>query len=212
MIHFINQIQYYILFEVVECSWANLLKQIQQAKALDDILEAHQTFLEAIKKGLFFDEKATLKRNLERVYDSIMKLETWQDNFNDICYKELDARKKFDENIVKSKKKGNYGVTAEAMLERDEERKMFEHKIFVCQKDLDKLGSDFEVDVRHFLLMLASTNDSKLQLFGVRLDFNDYYKKRDRRLGQPLTFEHMRMSTMYLNNKSVNMNSTKNFN
>lgn len=48
MVHFIHQIQYYILFEVLECSWAALIEQVNKAESLDDVLSAHQEFLKTI--------------------------------------------------------------------------------------------------------------------------------------------------------------------
>mgnify|MGYP006387891001 CR=1 FL=1 len=76
--------QYYILFEVIECSWTDFTKRVQNAKALDDILLAHEDFLNEVRKGAFLDNetKTTLYLHLDIVYDSIMKLEEWQRNFS----------------------------------------------------------------------------------------------------------------------------------
>ncbi|KAL6721335.1 Microtubule-nucleating Tub4p (gamma-tubulin) complex component [Lecanora helva] len=54
MIHFINQLQYYILFEVIEASWDRLLAAIHKPDCtLDDLIEAHTKYLKAIThKGL----------------------------------------------------------------------------------------------------------------------------------------------------------------
>lgn len=54
MIHFINQLQYYILFEVIEASWEQLQASIhKQDCTLDDLIEAHAKYLKAIThKGL----------------------------------------------------------------------------------------------------------------------------------------------------------------
>jgi gamma-tubulin complex component 3 len=195
MIHFIHQMQYYILFEVIECSWAALQRRVQQAAALDDILDAHHDFLEAIQVGTFLDEKNSgLHVNLTSVYRSIMKLEEWQECFYASVYKEHASRQKFEEQIVKSEKTGKYGIKAEQRLERDEELKIFEQTLFTYQKSLEAIGKEYGTSVRRFLLMLTSTNDHNLQLFGIRLDFNEYYKKRDQRLNAPLTYEHMRSS------------------
>lgn len=212
MIHFINQMQYYILFEVLECSWANFMKRAHAATALDDILEAHHDFLEAVRVGTFLGDNSSsgsLTANLDDVYSSVIKLETWQDHFYKFCNKEMDARKKYDKNIVLSEKRGDYGVTAERRMERDEELKQFEHNLYAAQKDLDTIGSNYEASVRQFLLMLASTNDLNLQLFGIRLDFNDYYKKRDQRLGAQLTYENIRLSNMFFNSKNNTMIGSK---
>ncbi|KAK3681468.1 Spc98 family-domain-containing protein [Podospora appendiculata] len=54
MIHFIGQLQYYILFEVIESSWAELQKNIRKEDCtLDDLITAHTKYLTSIThKGL----------------------------------------------------------------------------------------------------------------------------------------------------------------
>ncbi|KAJ5338583.1 hypothetical protein N7452_005311 [Penicillium brevicompactum] len=54
MIHFVNQLQYYILFEVIESSWEQLLQAIRKPGCtLDDLIEAHTKYLNSIThKGL----------------------------------------------------------------------------------------------------------------------------------------------------------------
>ena len=54
MIHFVNQLQYYILFEVIEASWDQLQAAITKSECtLDDLIEAHTKYLKAIThKGL----------------------------------------------------------------------------------------------------------------------------------------------------------------
>lgn len=198
MIHFIHQMQYYILFEVIECSWAEFQEKIQQAKTLDDILHAHDEFLTTIKSGAFLDSKSeALSAQMEEVYLGITRLEVWQDKFFEICFKELEAMKNFEQAIRESEKIGKFGVNAEQQLQRDEEHKIFEQNLISCQKNLEKIGFDYEVTVRQFLLELNSNDDHNLQLFGIRLDFNEYYKKRDKRLNKPLTFESMRVSSVF---------------
>ena len=123
------------------------------------------------------------------------KLDDWQKSFYEICFKECELRKKYEDFIESSAKSGEYGVTVEKRLERDDEVKQFEQQVSNCLKTLNQIGNGYEDYCCTFLLMLASSNEMKLQLFGIRLDFNEYYKKRDQRLNQPLTFEHMRMST-----------------
>lgn len=198
MIHFIHQMQYYILFEVIECSWVAFIKRVQSAKALDDILEAHEQFLNSVRVGIFLDNetKQTLYLHLDIIYDSIMKLEGWQQLFYVVVFNEFEERKKFENEIVKSEKSGAYGVTTEKRLERDEAHKQFEHTVSSMKKTMDGIGNSYEKYVNDFLLMLTSSKDPNLQRFGIRLDFNEFYKKRDQRLKHPLTYEHMRMSGM----------------
>ncbi|KAK4237418.1 Spc98 family-domain-containing protein [Achaetomium macrosporum] len=54
MVHFVGQLQYYILFEVIESSWTELQKNIRKEDCtLDDLITAHTRYLTAIThKGL----------------------------------------------------------------------------------------------------------------------------------------------------------------
>jgi gamma-tubulin complex component 3 len=54
MIHFVNQLQYYILFEVIESSWTELLAKMRRPEStLDDLISAHAAYLNDItRKGL----------------------------------------------------------------------------------------------------------------------------------------------------------------
>ncbi|KAK4121359.1 hypothetical protein N657DRAFT_673671 [Parathielavia appendiculata] len=54
MVHFVGQLQYYILFEVIESSWSELQKNIRKEDCtLDDLITAHTKYLTAIThKGL----------------------------------------------------------------------------------------------------------------------------------------------------------------
>ena len=54
MVHFVGQLQYYILFEVIEASWDTLQTAIRREDCtLDDLITAHTTYLTSItNKGL----------------------------------------------------------------------------------------------------------------------------------------------------------------
>lgn len=54
MVHFVNQLQYYILFEVIEASWETLQAAMHKPDAtLDDLIEAHTKYINTIvQKGL----------------------------------------------------------------------------------------------------------------------------------------------------------------
>jgi len=89
------------------------------------------------------------------------------------------------------------------MLQRDQEAKIFAQKVEAAFHGLEVIASAYEKAVSSFLMTLNSSRNPNLQLFGTRLDFNEYYKKRDTNLSKPLTFEHMRMSNVFsLNNRN----------
>jgi gamma-tubulin complex component 3 len=81
MIHFVGQLQYYILFEVIESSWTELQKNIRKEDCtLDDLIGAHTKYLNSIThKGLLgarrrqhheaLKEAAALGRDANEVED-----------------------------------------------------------------------------------------------------------------------------------------------
>ncbi|XP_037724299.1 gamma-tubulin complex component 3 [Drosophila subpulchrella] len=204
IMHFIHQMQYYVLFEVIECNWVELQKKMQQATALDDILEAHEKFLQTIKVGCFVSNETDMEHSLETVYENIICLETWQSNFYKECFQEMTARQELAKEVEKSEKQGVFGLTSELKLQRDQEKNIFAQKIETACHGLEVIATAYEKAVSSFLMALNSSHDPNLQLFGTRLDFNEYYKKRDTNLSKPLTFEHMRMSNVFsLNNRNT---------
>lgn len=51
MIHYMQHFQNYIMFEVVECSWVELVAATDVAKDVDDVIAAHDSYLRKIKSG-----------------------------------------------------------------------------------------------------------------------------------------------------------------
>jgi gamma-tubulin complex component 3 len=72
MIHFVNQLQYYILFEVIEASWDQLQTAITKPDCtLDDLIEAHTKYLKAIThKGLLGSARSTITGTREDSFTS----------------------------------------------------------------------------------------------------------------------------------------------
>lgn len=198
MIHCIHQIEYYTMFEVIECQWIDLLKKIHQSTALDDVLEAHHEFLEIIKCELFLTEPyGDLFIAMEAIFSAIMKLEKWQNGFFALCNAESDARLKLESQITKSTRTGKFGVTSQQRLERDEAKRVFEASLFQLQKSLESICNEYNRYTSDFIYKLTDTQENSLQQFGIRLDFNEFYKKKDKNLHVPLTVEHIRQSSMF---------------
>lgn len=189
MMHFVGQIQVYILFEVIECEWLQLVAGIERAASIDDILDAHQLFLDSIKTRIFLDEDSRkVSGTLETIYRTVLLLDGWQDRFYATCGKEWEERRAMAEEVALSERLGQYGVTKEQQFDRDQRQKLFQDHVQTQLMALKKIAYTYEQAVRQFLLLLAESNDYDLQMFGTRIDFNDYFKKNDARLQEQGTF------------------------
>lgn len=74
MIHFVCQLQYYILFEVIEASWDQLQIAISKPGCtLDDLIEAHTKYLNSIThKGLLGSSSSSFSRSTGNKEDSFL--------------------------------------------------------------------------------------------------------------------------------------------
>lgn len=57
MNHFVTNLQYYIMFEVLEVSWSNFSDEMEAARDLDDLLTAHDKYLNSILEKALLGEK-----------------------------------------------------------------------------------------------------------------------------------------------------------
>lgn len=62
MIHFVNQIQYFLLFEVLESAWVQLTAALADVVGFDQILQAHERFLLTLMERMFLMPASQVKR------------------------------------------------------------------------------------------------------------------------------------------------------
>ncbi|MGH0134790.1 UNVERIFIED_CONTAM: hypothetical protein FKN15_064543 [Acipenser sinensis] len=98
MVHFIHQMQYYITFEVLECSWDELWNKVQQAQDLEDIIAAHEVFLDTIISRCLLDTNSRAFLNqLRAIFDQIIEFQNAQDTLYRAALEELQLRLQFEE-------------------------------------------------------------------------------------------------------------------
>ncbi|KAI3472133.1 hypothetical protein Pfo_029621 [Paulownia fortunei] len=76
MNHFVSNLQYYIMFEVLEVSWSNFSKELEAAKDLDDLLGAHEKYLYSITLFTLFDLILRFRSHADRLYEGINELQS----------------------------------------------------------------------------------------------------------------------------------------
>lgn len=92
MNHFVTNLQYYIMFEVLEVSWSNLSNEMEVAKDLDDLLAAHEKYLHSIvEKSLLGERSQSLYKSLFVLFDLILRFRSHADRLYEGIH-ELQAR------------------------------------------------------------------------------------------------------------------------
>nr|XP_045616749.1 gamma-tubulin complex component 3 homolog [Procambarus clarkii] len=196
MVHLVHQMEYYMTFEVLECSWHGLMTKLKSAQSLDDVIAAHNHFLNRIVAGALLDaESKQVRTHLRTFYNIIQNLRGLQERLSVAVSTEVNARKNALAEVKARTDAGDFGTSVEHQEIEKKRRKEFISKV------VPKLKSDLRINtqtyrdmVQSFLLMLTQHEDQNLHLLSTRLDFNEYYHNRDDRLNQRLTYHHKRKS------------------
>ncbi|KAA0721926.1 Gamma-tubulin complex component 3 -like protein [Triplophysa tibetana] len=196
MVHFIHQMQYYITFEVLECSWDELWNKVHQARDLDHIIAAHDVFLDTIISRCLLDvNNRSLLNQLRAVFDQIIEFQSAQDALYRSALEELQLRVQYEDKKKQREEMGEWGVTAEQ--EAAENKRVQEYKDTIPKmcSQLRLLTHFYQGIVREFLRLLMTCSDESLQFLSFRLDFNEHYKTRDPRLRPSLGASRGRRSS-----------------
>jgi len=177
MTKFVQSVNYYIMFEVLECSWSDLLSKLMEAKDLEQILEAHDDSLLKILTRLHLDaheNSQELAKQLRCIFDLILNFGSVIQRLIQCVETELEARKPFE------KQQQNFGTYNTKTVESDAEVRRF-HTILKPQlktikSDLLIVKKAFRDAVLKFLQQLKSHPDITLRSLSFRLNFNEFYR------------------------------------
>ncbi|XP_040038244.2 gamma-tubulin complex component 3 [Gasterosteus aculeatus] len=183
MVHFIHQMQYYITFEVLECSWDELWNRVQQAQDLDHIIAAHDMFLDSVISRCLLDNNSrSLLNQLRAIFDQIIEFQSAQDSLYRSALEELALRLQFEERKQQREEEGQWGVTAEQEAEEKRRIQEFQDTIPKMRSQLRILTHFYQSIVQQFLVLLMTSTDESLRFLSFRLDFNEHYRAREPRL------------------------------
>ncbi|XP_046668447.1 gamma-tubulin complex component 3 isoform X2 [Homalodisca vitripennis] len=104
MVHYINQVQYYILFEVIECSFESFAKKFASATTIEQVIHDHEIFLQEIKMKTLRDESAKsqlLSTLMSSLNLSILNLLSFGSQFLGAAEEELVRRWEREQQILK---------------------------------------------------------------------------------------------------------------
>ncbi|KAM9328649.1 gamma-tubulin complex component 3 [Pholidichthys leucotaenia] len=183
MVHFIHQMQYYITFEVLECSWDELWNKVQQAQDLDHIIAAHEFFLDTIISRCLLDNNSrSLLNQLRSIFDQIIEFQSAQDSLYRSALEELTLRLLYEEKKQQREEEGQWGVTAEQEAEEKRRIQEFQETIPKMRSQLRVLTNFYQNIVQQFLVLLMTSSDESLRFLSFRLDFNEHYRAKEPRL------------------------------
>nr|KAF6425914.1 tubulin gamma complex associated protein 2 [Molossus molossus] len=190
MLNFVQNIQYYMMFEVMEPTWHVLEKNLKSASNIDDVLGHHTSFLDNCLKDCMLTNPELLK-----VFSKLMSVCVMFTN----CMQRFTQSMKLDDELGRLTLEHGTMLGPPTEAERVEERtrKELARKHLAEHVDTPQLASSFEATISkfdknfsaHLLDLLArlsiySTSDCEHGMASVisRLDFNGFYTERLERL------------------------------
>ncbi|GMY14294.1 gamma-tubulin complex component 3 [Fagus crenata] len=184
MNHFVTNLQYYIMFEVLEVSWSDFSSEMEVAKDLDDLLAAHEKYLHSIvEKSLLGERSQTLCKSLFVLFDLILRFRSHADRLYEGIH-ELQARtmesslpsrdksKSRRQLHDKSSDPGSWiGDGRKALTQRAGEflRNM--------GQDLDAISKEYSSLLEGFISQLPVQQHVDLKFLLFRLDFTEFYSR-----------------------------------
>jgi gamma-tubulin complex component 3 len=113
MVHFIDQLQYYILFEVIEAGWEGLQKDMKKPEAtLDTLISAHTTYLRSItRKGLLGGGAVDFTAQLHEILKLMLAYKDAVDGLYSYSVAEFTRRQDMAAKIETRTRAGKWGLT-----------------------------------------------------------------------------------------------------
>jgi len=176
MQHFVQNLHNYMMFEVLECAWKDLVDEIAEAKSLEDLILAHESYLnQIVDKALGGSESTSLLAHLSPIFRSIIRFGHEQEVFYENTFKELDQQteKKLQEGVALTKGSGlAVGVPSldQVMAELSTSEVAFKKEVQKFFEALREFSSPTNQVVSQALI-------HNLGFLSFRLDFNEFYAK-----------------------------------
>ena len=117
MVHFVNQLQYYILFEVIESNWKTLQTAMRKSDtSLDDLIEAHTKYLNNITSKGLLGESSSGRRDdfttqLHLILKCMLNYRDAVDGLYSFSVAEFTKRQQFSAKIEQRTAQGKWGIT-----------------------------------------------------------------------------------------------------
>lgn len=164
------------MFEVLEFSWEELVKETQQKPFdLDGLIGAHDRYLNRIiHKSLLADE--ALATTLTKILDVVLVFCRAQEALYATAAEEEAKRIQWRQRIYQRETEGKWGIESE-----DEEEPSFkipQKMVFQLQANANEYG----LLLKAFTTALTKQADENLRFLAFRIDFNEYYEGKERKL------------------------------
>lgn len=174
MSHFCTNLQYYIVYEVLECSWVEFHNELEGLTNLDQLVQAHEKYLRQItEKALLEERSQPLARQLSGLFEVMLRFRDFAlhlsaklDEVNQLRLKDALAAKQRTAH-------GNWGRTE---ADRSRLAQVLPAGFAAAARDdLHAISSEYAALLEGFVALLPVQAHIDLRSLQFRLDFSEYY-------------------------------------
>ncbi|KAJ3331503.1 hypothetical protein HDU76_003008 [Blyttiomyces sp. JEL0837] len=174
MIHFTFELQYYLLFEVIEHAWSELVTFCKKRTGdLDQLIAAHNKYLNSItSRGLLASSQPQLLPKVIEILDTILEFEMFEITLERFASQDMDVGTSLDY-------RSSYLDNLNSMnLNFERPEPVTPAGISKFREQIDGLLEKFRGQLNSLLTALSSHSDTNLHGLKFRLDYNSFYHKK----------------------------------
>ena len=178
MHHFIANLQYYVMFEVLEGSWELFSREMEDASDLDSLIHAHERYLDTIlQKGLLGPKSQLLTNTLGTLFEVILRFRGFADRLYDVARDAAMRRQLAQLRVEQRAEESKWGsLPGEDAAGGD--GLLSEEFVDEMRTQLDAISADYAKMLDGFLNLLPLQTHVDLKFLLFRLDFSEYYQRR----------------------------------
>lgn len=183
MHHFVSNLQYYVMFEVLEGSWGEFVSEMGVAQDLDALVAAHDKYLDCVtRKSLLGPKSQLLAHTLGGIFDVILRFRAFADRLYEVAKDAAMRRQLARLRVEKRAQSGGLGGWGSVPGEDAAGGDGLLSLEFVSEmkSQLDAVGDDYAKMLDGFLNLLPLQSHVDLRFLLFRLDFSEFYSNKEK--------------------------------
>ncbi|KAG1703735.1 hypothetical protein DVH05_006750 [Phytophthora capsici] len=181
MIHFTTNLLNYMMFEVLETAWHQLVKDLNAAKDLDGLIESHAAYIASVKKnGFMMKESGGLLKQLKLIFATIIRFCKAQENLYTTAMHEKHVEERRQQLIQRQELDGSWGIPEEEGYSTRSDRDIFGTNSKILRQ-IEEISEDFSNQFLELLEIVKQNSirgSQSLSFLMSRFDFNEFYLKK----------------------------------
>ncbi|KAG6622385.1 Gamma-tubulin complex component 3 [Phytophthora cinnamomi] len=181
MIHFSTNLLNYMMFEVLEIAWHKLVKDLNAAKDLDELIESHAAYIISIKKnGFMMKESRELLKQLKLIFATIIRFCKAQENLYTTAMHAKQVEGMRQQLIGRRELDGSWGIPEEDEYSVQSEQDTFgaNSKILRQIEEISEEYSNQFLELLEIVKQNSTRGSQSLSFLMSRFDFNEFYLKK----------------------------------